>query len=405
MITIPRPKVLVSVADAPFPARRNGMSIRYSPIFEQLLHSYEVHLLIIGDNALSDDDRELCLSHVKRVDAFHRLRVRQPLGRKLATRLRTLLPGTTPFPVFLYDELLIEEFVRKTTATEDYDVALISTPKFAQIIQRVVNARRFVIDAIDSEYVGMSRLRSHPMLRYDSYRVREWERRLARSAHFWSFVSMHDAVQVFGPNFDHERVGVIPNGVFLEDYEPTSWASAEPVVGYLGNMGYPPNVSAAMRLIQLFRQVRRAMPSAQLQIIGRSPVPELCALDGQDGISVTGTVPSIWPYVHETAVFGFPMTQGAGQQNKVLEAMVAGVPVVTTSIGNSGINATHNEGVIIADDDAAFVSALIELLQNPAERARIGAAGRSFVLDRFNWSQSLAEMKRRFLGVEFDDRR
>ncbi len=113
-------------------------------------------------------------------------------------------------------------------------------------------------------------------------------------------------------------------------------------------MSYEPCISAALRLAErIFPRIRSRLGDATLLIIGRDPVPSIRRLDGA-AISVTGTVENIWPYVVSANIFVFPMFEGSGLQNKILEAMYAGVPVVTTPIAAASIGATSGEQLLVA---------------------------------------------------------
>ena len=139
------------------------------------------------------------------------------------------------------------------------------------------------------------------------------------------------------------------------------------------------------------------VPGARLELIGTEPAAQVRALAGLPGVTVRGHVVDLNAALNEAAVFVAPLRFAAGVQNKVLEAMAAGLPVVTTSEVNEGLRATPGEHLLLADDDEGLAAAAVGLLGDAAERARLGQAGRAFVLERFRW-EAVGERVREIEG-------
>jgi glycosyltransferase involved in cell wall biosynthesis len=178
------------------------------------------------------------------------------------------------------------------------------------------------------------------------------------------------------------RVVVIPNGVNRAE-TPRIERTSELL--FLGNFGYGPNTRAALRLAtEVLPRVRRDVPGARLVLVGADPPPDIRALNSEH-IDVTGLVPDIEPYLARTACFVAPMTQGAGIKNKVLEAMAHGVPVVTTSIGADGIDATNGQEILVASTIDDIVRDTVRILTDQPLADRLGAAGQAFVRTHHAW--------------------
>lgn len=231
-------------------------------------------------------------------------------------------------------------------------------------------------------------------------------------ADFVSYISHRDRAAVYGDTRIPNNVGVIPNGVYLEDDKPLELSLPSQLyasngydasIVFLGNMGYAPNIDAALRLAAVLPRVQAQYPTATLSIVGRNPVPEIMALTRQSGVRVTGEVPSIWPHLRNARVCCFPMAQGAGLQNKVLESLWSGRPLVTTSVGNSGVQGTDRQNLLVADHEDALVEALVYLLRNPEEANKLGQSGRAFVEQNFAWTKILSDVRREFLGQVHDE--
>jgi glycosyltransferase involved in cell wall biosynthesis len=129
------------------------------------------------------------------------------------------------------------------------------------------------------------------------------------------------------------------------------------------------------------------VPAARLALVGAEPAAQVTGLAGLPGVQVLGHVPDLNAALNDAAVFVAPLRFAAGIQNKVLEAMAAGLPVVTTSYVNNGLQAEDGRHLLIADDAEAFVAAVVRLLNDRAYRRRLGYAGREFVLSRYRWEE------------------
>lgn len=196
------------------------------------------------------------------------------------------------------------------------------------------------------------------------------------------------------------RVAVINNGVDLEYFRPDPAATPETrTISFLGNLHSAPNRDAVRFLAgEVWPLVRERTPDARLQIIGINPTPRIRAWDGRNGVTVTGGVPDVRPYLLKSWATVCPIRIGAGIQNKILESLALGVPVVTTHIGFEGLGAAEGEGVLVADAPRDIAGAVLRLFKDPGERGRLAAAGRAFVEKQYNWDEKSAALLRLLRG-------
>jgi len=173
-------------------------------------------------------------------------------------------------------------------------------------------------------------------------------------------------------------------------------AATPPTVIFSGKMSYHANVTAALYLVnEIMPQVWATHPAIQIQIVGKDPPAQIRALatgdgarakqNGRGSVIVTGTVPDIRPYVQQATIAAAPLLYGAGIQNKVLEAMACGVPVVTTGQAASGMQAEPGRDLLVAHSAEQFAAAITRLVDNVAERRALGAAGRAYVEANHSW--------------------
>src|SRR5436309_2130820 len=190
------------------------------------------------------------------------------------------------------------------------------------------------------------------------------------------------------------KVLVIPNGIDCAAVKPKAWGrESPPVVLFTGDMGFAPNVDAAILLAsRLFPEIRRNHPDAELRLVGRNPESRVRRFSGT-GITVTGEVPDMTPHLHQATIYVAPHFTGAGTRTKLLEAMAAGLPIVTTTVGIEGIDAAHERHVLIADDPPSLIAAMNRLLGHASERVRLGTGARQLVEERYDWSTCLASLE------------
>jgi sugar transferase (PEP-CTERM/EpsH1 system associated) len=184
-----------------------------------------------------------------------------------------------------------------------------------------------------------------------------------------------------------------PNGVDT-DYFAASREPPEPdTLCFLGRMDYYPNQEAMLRFCDaILPLVRVARPSVKLKIVGAEPSPAIQRLAQLPGVTVTGTVPDVRPFVHKSALTIAPLSIARGTQNKILEAMAMGVPVISSVPASRGIDAVPGEHFLVAADDPAFAQATIRLLGDAAARDRLGRAARQRVESHHSWAASMRKL-------------
>jgi polysaccharide biosynthesis protein PslH len=181
-------------------------------------------------------------------------------------------------------------------------------------------------------------------------------------------------------------VHVVPNGVdcaALADL-PTG-RNNHPTVLFLGTMSWAPNANAAKFLVDLLPVIRQRVPGVTILIVGRDPPPALSVLNGSPGIEVTGAVAEVQPYLRRASVMAVPLDAGGGTRLKILEAFAAGLPVLSTSIGAEGIDATAGRHLIVSER-STFADALCHLLLAPAYSAQLAAEARQLATEKYDWA-------------------
>ncbi len=193
-------------------------------------------------------------------------------------------------------------------------------------------------------------------------------------------------------------VVVIPNGVRTSS-TPAPAMAAPPVLAFVGNFAYPPNVDAAMVLIRDVRpSVRRQIPDIRVRVIGPDPPEELRAL-ARDDVELTGWVPDVGGALSGAACLVAPLWRGAGMKNKILDAMAAGVPVVTTPMGADGLDVTDGRHVLEGRTPEELAAAAIRIIRDPLLRASLVTTAQDFVRTHHAWSDVGARYKALYRAI------
>lgn len=239
-------------------------------------------------------------------------------------------------------------------------------------------AKRATFDRIPVKWVAGMEAR-----RLDAYEARVLDRADA------AVVVSRDDREALGD----ESVHVIPNGVDLDAFPMTPTGRDQEQIVFAGSLGYFPNVDAATFLVRdVMPHVWEQRPTARLHLVGARPSRVVRGLAGDDRVVLTADVPDIAPHVAAAAVAVIPMRSGSGMQNKVIEAMALGTPVVTTPQVGRAVGATPHEHLLVAREPRNIAAEALALMADPAEAAALAQRAREFVEDRFRWEMAAEAM-------------
>ena len=194
-----------------------------------------------------------------------------------------------------------------------------------------------------------------------------------------------------------DNIIVLPNGVDIQYFSPNGVTRKPATLAFTGKMSYHANVTAALHLINdIMPHVWARRADVEVQIVGKDPPAKISTLDstsnsrkqaenGRGTITVTGFVPEMRSYLREATVAVAPVPYGAGIQNKVLEAMACGAPVIASPQAASGLLASTEQSLMVAADPQAFARSIIDLLSDAKQRQELGKAGRIYTEEYHSW--------------------
>ena len=392
-------RILIVLPEPPFPLRAQGISIRYFPIIKYLSEKAIIDIVLISDTTCDADCHKNLKQYCETVETIKKpTNVDVGILRKTLKRIGFLLPWTLPRSWTNYDNRVTIKQLNNLLNDKFYS-CLICVSGYNYPYLMNIAPHKIVVDFIDSPSVLSDRNvigsnRSSFIRKYEAWKTTRWEAKIIKQTDSVIYISKHDASYVTPDKAPISKRYVIPNGFSVDDYtlDYVNENINKPSIGFLGNMSYYPNVESVLWLYHdVYLKIKQKIPDLVLYIIGRSPDSSILKLIDDDVI-VTGDVDIIWPYVNKVDIFVFPILRGAGMKNKILEAMYAEKPVVTSSIGNEGIDAVSMEQLIICRSADDYVSVITDLFANPELRNRIGHDASQYVKKNFNWENILKKL-------------
>lgn len=192
------------------------------------------------------------------------------------------------------------------------------------------------------------------------------------------------------------KIMVLPNGCdpafFNMDAHPPK-PKTDPTWLFCGAMDYSPNVDGiGWYFDTVDAEVRRALPSRRVDIVGKNPAPAVRAQGKIAGVTVTGEVPDVRPHYQANWFQIVPLRIGGGTRLKIVESLSIGCPVVSTTIGAQGLELRHDEHLLLADTPAEFAAATVRMATDARLRERLRTAGRQQVLELYGWPRLAARL-------------
>ncbi|HKE26981.1 MAG TPA: glycosyltransferase [Bryobacteraceae bacterium] len=306
--------------------------------------------------------------------------------------------GPMPFSVLNYTRPEMSTAIADHFRKQRFDIVLLEGVHLGGYLSqlRSLDARPLVVcdwHNVESEILerysrGANGGLRRAYARLTAKRLEQYERWFVNQCDMHIAVSERDAEVLRRSYGAKVPVVVVENGVPLEYFSRVESDSRERFrVLFSGAMDYHANVEAAVWFaLEAWPSIHAARPQAVFTIVGRNPSSAVRALGSQPGIEVTGTVPEVRPYYKEALVAVVPLRVGGGTRIKILEAMAAGVPVVSTALGAEGLVAAPGEHYVRADSSREIATAVTDLLANPSKAGCFVSAGRDLVRRRYDWT-------------------
>ena len=320
--------------------------------------------------------------------------VREPLQMaRMVARLPLLTPSSMGY--FYSPELAAK--VRGLLASQSWDLIFVHCSSVAQYVEDVQGIPKILDfgDMDSQKWLEYAHYKPWPLswgYTLEGSKMLRAEKRLARKFDLCTATTRAERETLDG-YATGAATDWFPNGVDAEFFSPGGAPYEPETISFIGRMDYYPNQECMQRFCdQVWPLLRQQRPALQLLIVGADPSPEMKKLGDLPGVTVTGSVPDVRPFVRRSALMVAPLAIARGTQNKILEAMAMGVPVVTSSVAAGGVDAEAGHHLLVADDAAATAQAVLKLLAQPEERRRLAEAGRARMLSHHAWARSMARL-------------
>ncbi|HET9252928.1 MAG TPA: TIGR03087 family PEP-CTERM/XrtA system glycosyltransferase, partial [Candidatus Eisenbacteria bacterium] len=307
-----------------------------------------------------------------------------------------------PLSVAAFRSAELREKVRSVLARERIDAVIVFSSAMAQYVPRPapVPVLLDMVDVDSEKWRAYGAMLGAPrawVYRLEAKRLASFEDRVGNDCDHCVLATGAEAQLLRGRI--RKPVSVVANGVDLDYFRPAAVepgrdTGRKPAVTFVGMMDYTPNEDAVCYFAKdVLPLVQASLPETEFHIVGRNPAGRVRELERLPGVRVTGAVPDVRPYVAGAALTVAPFRIARGIQNKVLESMAMGRPVVGTPLAFQGLSATESDGVRMQDRPQEMAREILSLMRDPALAARCGAQARAYVEREHRWDAHVASIE------------
>ncbi|MCY2959944.1 MAG: TIGR03087 family PEP-CTERM/XrtA system glycosyltransferase [Planctomycetota bacterium] len=374
-------RILFLAQRVPYPPNR-GDKITTWRLVERLGRAHQVRIV-----AFAHDEKDVAAAEELRGKGFETVAVPY---RDRAAKLGALplLLTRKPLTLGVYGSSAVQEAVDRLAPESDLAYAYSSS--MGAFLERHPRLPRIMhFGELDSDkwrqYAERTGFPMRLVYAREHRTLLEFERRIARS-----FAANVVCTPLEKAVFEREIPGatatVLRNGVDLAYYAPR-WAGRDPnAIVFTGVMNYLPNAEGCVWFVrEILPLVRREVPAATFAIVGSHPTPEVQRLAEVPGVEVTGFVDDTRTWLGKASLSVAPLRIARGIQNKVLEAMAMGLPVVGTTCATQGVEGVDRRDFRVQDEPAGFARDVVDLLRSPERALDLGRAARRFVEATYDW--------------------
>lgn len=289
----------------------------------------------------------------------------------------------------------VKRFLKKL----DFDIIQIEHTEIGEYIERtsgipiIIDAHDLLLKPVWRKFKLASGVKK--IMSYFKYKwIQSKELSIYKSADKIYTRSLYDKDMLLIHNGEL-KVSVFPPYVRITEFDNAVPQRVSNTILFLGAMDRPVNISAVQHFYdKIFPQITHKIPDARFYVVGNNPPRSIKELSERDKhVIVTGFVEDVRSFYLKASVFVAPLMIGGGIIVKILDAMAAGTPVVTTSVGNEGIEAVPDRDILIADGPSQFAEKVVRLLRDENLSQLLSENGKSFVRENFNWDRVVSRVE------------
>jgi sugar transferase (PEP-CTERM/EpsH1 system associated) len=384
-------RILCVTPRLPYPPNR-GDRLRAFHFLEHLAREHELSLVSFIASEAERDHLASLRAYCPEVNV-----VRMSTRRSILS-VASNLWRPDPLQALYYRSRAMAALIGGLLSASKFDAAYIHLFRMAPYLAHQPDLYRIVdlTDVISQEVVRSLPYRdaiSRLIYAAEKPRIERYERWVAQTFEETWLISEADR-RILTRACPAANIQVVRNGVDLGHFYPIGQPPTPNSLIFVGHMGVFHNIDAASFLVnEVLPLVQDQIPGCTVTIVGANPSRRVLRLASEPSVTVTGFVADLNEHLNRAAIFVAPLRFAAGVQNKVLEAMAAARPVVTTSLINDGLAAQPGQEVLIGDDAGTMATRIVALLRDRELRARIGQAGRDFVQRSYRWDGVVERMR------------
>ncbi len=372
-------KIIVISPRFPYPLEK-GDKLRLYYHIKHLSFEHQVVLVSLYDNYVKNEDIEHIREFVSELYLFKLSKF------TIAKNLFKAFFSKLPFQVHYFFDTSIKNYIDSIIKKENPDIIynqLIRTAEYTKDLDYFK-----VIDYMDSFSEGMRKRIKTSFFPFNILYKEEYKRIKRYESDIFTYFQKHLIISEQDKNIFEKKIRekliILPNGVNTQYFTPLK-VNKKYDTGFVGNMGYRPNILATMFLAKsILPELKKDNKNIKVLIAGARPAWRVKKLQDKN-IEVSGWLEDIRIAYSEIKVFVSPIFTGIGQQNKILEAMAMEIPVITTSTVNNAIGAEDGKNILIADNKDEFYYSISKILHDPILEQSIGEEARRFIVENYNW--------------------
>lgn len=378
-----------------------GGRIRSYHMLRRLREQHHVTYVALDDGTASADHRDLAAEYCDEL-VMVPFNATDPGTAGFYMDLLQNLTSSLPYAVARYRSELMFRAIAGAVANGEVDVLVCDflapalnvpddLPCATVLFEHNVEARIWERRAMVADgWLRHAYMRSQwrRMQRLESSQCRRFGRVVAVST---------DDVEQLCRDYGITHASPVPTGVDGEYFTPSGSVTRRPhELVFTGSMDWMPNEDAMLFFTrEILPRVRTAIPDVTLSIVGRNPTDRVVALgQSEPGVTVTGRVLDVRPYIERASAFVVPLRVGGGTRLKIFEAMAMACPVISTTIGAEGLPIEDGVHALVADDPEEFAAAIVQLLHAPDRAATMGDQAARYVREKFSWAGIADEFAR-----------
>ena len=377
----------------PYPPKRGGKIRPFNMIRHLSAQGHEVTVCSLVRSAAEGDEGRGIAPFCA---GFEMAQVANPVQ---ALRMVARLPLATPSSMGFFYSPELARRVRALLAEKHWDLIFVHCSSVAQYVEHVQDVPKILDfgDMDSQKWLEYADRKPFPLslgYRLEGHKMAAAERRLARRFDLCTATTRAEweTLEGYGTG---AATDWFPNGVDAGFFRPAQAPYDPDTLSFIGRMDYYPNQEGMARFCATTWPLLKARrPTLKLLIVGADPSPEMRRLGELPGVTVTGSVPDVRPFIVGSALMVAPLSIARGTQNKILEAMAMGVPVVTSRVAAGGVDAQAPAHFLVADTPDETCAAILRIVDDPAERERLALAGRERMLTHHAWPHSMQRLDR-----------